>query len=65
VYKKRLYQATLKNQSRSGLFFATDNIFLQGESITVSVPDSKNRTHVHKARIVWCNKEGCGIELLE
>jgi hypothetical protein len=64
VYKKNLYPGELVNYSQSGLFLKSAIFFDKDEVITVTLPASKYRTPKQKARIVWCNRQGCGVQLL-
>ena len=65
AYKKMLYEGKLKNYSPSGIFIQADHFFLKNEMITVSLPHSKYKNNMRKARIVWQNAKGCGVQLLE
>jgi hypothetical protein len=64
VYKKNLYPGELVNYSQSGLFLKSGLFFDKGEVITVTLPASKYKVQRQKGRIVWCNTEGCGVQLL-
>ena len=63
AYKKHLYKGRLKNFSPSGLFIQADRIFINGEMITISLPDSKFKNNKQRGRIVWNNTKGCGVQL--
>ena len=64
VYKKNLYPGELINYSQSGWFLQSSIFFDKGEVITVTLPASKYRVPRQKGRIVWCNAQGCGVQLL-
>ena len=64
IYKKNLYPGELVNYSQSGLFMKSAIFFDKGEVITVTLPASKYKTPKQKGQIVWCNRQGCGVQLL-
>jgi Tfp pilus assembly protein PilZ len=64
-YKNRLYKAEFKNRSVFGIFIKADDFFLVGETINVAIPLTEYRNHKYKGKIIWCDEEGCGVELLQ
>ena len=64
IYKKNLYPGELVNYSQSGLYLKTSIFFDKGEVITVTLPASKYKVSKQKGLIVWCNAQGCGVQLL-
>jgi hypothetical protein len=64
VYKKKLYPGRLKNYSADGMFIIADNFFIEGEMITVALSFSDHKSDMRKAKIVWRNAEGCGVQFL-
>ena len=64
VYKKYLYPGRLKNYSADGMFIVADNLFVEGEMITVALTVSDHKSDMRKGRIVWINEEGCGVQFL-
>jgi Tfp pilus assembly protein PilZ len=61
--KNRLYEGSLKNFSRDGLFIATSISRKVGEIITVALPYLEVNAAKRKGQIIWSNKEGFGVEL--
>jgi len=65
VTKNGFYEGRLKNYSRSGLFIETKASLSVGEIITIALP-YQNHSHAKcKGQIIWCNKEGFGVELFK
>jgi len=64
-YKKHLHAGELKNCSATGLFINTENFFLEGEKITVSLPKFQYKEKYQCGCIVWKNAEGFGVRLLK
>ena len=65
VYKKNLYTGQLINYSASGLFIESESLFIEGEIITVTLPDSIYKNYKQKGQIIWANDGGCGVQLLD
>ena len=64
VYRKNLYTGQLINYSASGLFIESNNLFVEGEIITVTLPVSIYKNDRQKGQIVWANDDGCGVQLV-
>lgn len=61
--KNGFHEGRLKNFSRNGLFIETKACLSVGEIISISLPHIKGKEIKRKGQIMWCNKDGCGIEL--
>ena len=64
-YKKHIHEGELKNCSASGLFIISENFFLEGEKITVVLPETKYKEKYQCGCIVWKNAEGFAVRLLK
>lgn len=62
--KKRIYQGTLKNYSRSGFFIETWDCLAEDEMIIAIVPCTDDGDARCKGRIIWCNAQGFGVKRL-
>ena len=60
-YQDRLYEGFIKDISPSGVFFAADHIFGEGQVLTFSVPTKTNKEIKIDGRIVWVDDEGYGV----
>ena len=61
--KNGVHEGKIKNFSKHGLFIATSISLPIGELITVALPYLGASADKCKGQIIWCNKEGLGIEL--
>lgn len=57
------YEGRLKNYSPHGLFIETRISLPVGEMITVALPYLDVTADKFKGQIMWCNKDGFGVEL--
>lgn len=63
--KKGLCEGELENFSRNGLFIKTRKPLPIGEIATFAILYSKNINYKRQGVVVWCNKNGFGVNLLE
>jgi hypothetical protein len=61
--KNGVHEGSIKNFSKHGLFIATSISLPIGELITVALPYLDAKADKCKGQIIWCNKEGFGVEL--
>ena len=61
--KNEVHEGRLKNFSQHGLFITSSISFSIGEMITIALPYLEANADKCKGKIIWCNTEGCGIEL--
>ena len=61
--KNGFCEGSLKDYSRHGLFIAASVSLSIGQIITVALPYLETKADKCKGQIMWCNKEGFGIEL--
>ena len=63
VTKDGLYEGSLKNYSRHGLFIATRVLLPVGELLAIALPYLDVKASKRKGQILWSSKEGFGVEL--
>ena len=63
--KSGFAEGRLKNYSRSGLFIESEVSVTVGEIITIALPYLNGKHTKCRGQIMWCNKEGFGIELFK
>ena len=63
--KSGFAEGRLKNYSRSGLFIESEVSVTVGEIITIALPYLNGKHTKCRGQIIWCNKEGFGIELFK
>ena len=63
ITKNGFNEGKLKNFSRYGLFIETTANLFVGEIISVALPHVEGQDIKCKGQIMWCNNQGCGIEL--
>jgi hypothetical protein len=61
----RLYEGDLVNYSRGGMYIESPVIPPVGEVITVALPYSEKKNDKRKGQIVWCSREGFGVEFFK
>ncbi len=61
--KNRFNEGRLKNFNRYGLFIQTTALASVGEILTIALPHVSGKDIKYKGQIIWCNRQGCGIEL--
>lgn len=61
--KNGFHEGRLKNYSQHGLFIETRTSLRVGEMITVALPYLDVTADKCKGQIMWCNKDGFGVEL--
>jgi hypothetical protein len=61
--KNGFYEGELKNYSQHGLFIETGISLPVGEMITAALPYLDVTADKCKGQIMWCNKDGFGVEL--
>ena len=61
--QSQLFEGLLKDYSRNGLFIRTYEDLAVGEMITVAAQQPEELNDKRQGQIVWCNKEGYGVEL--
>ena len=63
--KNRFAEGRLKDYSRSGLFIESEVSVSVGDIITIALPYLNGKHTKCRGQIMWCNKEGFGIELFK
>ena len=63
--KKRIHKGRLINKSPSGLFIEAAGCFTEDEMIITVIPCANDGDAKCKGRIIWCNRLGFGLKLLE
>ena len=61
--KHGFYEGKIKNYSRYGLFVETRAALPVGEILTIALHYMNRKNIKCKGQIIWCDKEGIGIEL--
>jgi hypothetical protein len=62
---RRFYEGRLTNFSAHGLFIKTRENLSIGQSLTIAIPFLDDDNDKRHGRIVWQNKNGFGVALLE
>lgn len=63
LFRRRLYEGTIKNVSQSGAYIETDGLFLVGQEVTVAGPfEDDGREGKRQGAIVRRDAEGIGIK---
>ena len=61
--QSQLFEGLLKDYSRNGLFIQTYEDLSIGELIIVAAQKPEELNDKRQGQIVWCNREGYGVEL--
>lgn len=62
--RSRSYEGLIKEISPSGIFFATEDTFEEGQILTFSVPLKNGKEAKINGQIVWADDEGFGVIFL-
>jgi hypothetical protein len=63
LFKKRLFEGTIKNVSRSGAYIETEGPFVVGQEVTVAGPfEAEGREGKRQAAIVRMDTGGIGVK---
>jgi len=60
----RLYEGEIENYSKTGLSIKNENFFQNGQKVTVAIPYSTTNNDKRTAEIVWSNRNGFGLKLI-
>ena len=60
----RLYEGEIENYSKTGLSIKNENFFQNGQKVTVAIPYSTTNNDKRTAEIVWSNRYGFGLKLI-
>ena len=61
--KDGFHEGRLENYSENGLFISTRDMLPVGEMLTVALPYLDDNAEKCTGQIMWCCKEGFGVEL--
>ena len=59
--QNRTYEGLIKDVSSSGIFFATEETFEEGQVLTFEIPQKNGKKVKINGQIVWANDEGFGV----